>query len=86
MFPWEQPHSEGFSPAPAFVTFFLPESGLPATITTNGGGNGKVNFHFDAPGIARGATFDVEFRTIDLAGIASPIYSIRTASKSHHSD
>ena len=30
---------------------------------------------FDAPGIARGAAFDVEFRAIDLAGVASPIHS-----------
>jgi hypothetical protein len=75
MFPWEQPNSEGFPPAPAFATFVLPESGMPVTITTNGGGNGKVSFHFDAPGIARGAAFDVEFRAIDLAGVAGPIYS-----------
>jgi hypothetical protein len=77
--PWEQPNSEGFPPAPAFLTFVLPATdtmpATPVTITTNGGGNGKVSFHFDAPGIARGAAFDVEFRAIDLAGVASPIHS-----------
>jgi hypothetical protein len=34
-----------------------------------------VSFHFDAPGIARGAAFDVKFRAIDLTGAASPILS-----------
>jgi hypothetical protein len=79
LWPWEQPSSEGFPPAPAFLTFVLPATdtmpATPVTITTNGGGNGKVSFHFDAPGIARGAAFDVEFRAIDLAGVASPIHS-----------
>jgi hypothetical protein len=78
-FPWEQPNSPGFPPAPAFVTFVLPATAdtpaTPVTITTNGGGNGKVSFHFDAPGIARGASFDVVFRAIDLAGVASTILS-----------
>jgi hypothetical protein len=75
LWPWEQPNSEGFPPAPAFLTFVNPATGVPVTISTNGGGNGKVSFHFDAPGIASGATFDVEFRAIDLAGVASPIHS-----------
>jgi hypothetical protein len=73
LWPWEQPNSEGFPPAPAFLTFVLPAG--PVTITTNGGGNGKVSFHFDAPGIARGAAFDVKFRAIDLTGVVSPILS-----------
>jgi hypothetical protein len=79
LYPWEQPNSAGFPPAPAFLTFVLPATATtPAsavTITTNGGGNGKVRFHFDAPGIARGATFDVEFRAIDLGGVAGTIFS-----------
>jgi hypothetical protein len=74
-YPWEQPNSVGFPPAPAFPTFVLSETGMPVTVTTNGGGNGKVSFHFDAPGIASGAAFDVEFRAIDLTGVATPIHS-----------
>jgi hypothetical protein len=79
LYPWEQPNSAGFAPAPAFLTFVLPATATtPAsavTITTNGGGNGKVRFHFDAPGIASGATFDVEFRAIDLTGAGGTIFS-----------
>ena len=75
-FPWEQPNSPGFPPAPAYPTFVLPTTPpTNVTLTTNKWGVGHARFHFEAPTIPAGAAFDVQFRAIDLTGAAPSIVS-----------
>jgi hypothetical protein len=65
LYPWEQPNSPGFPPAPAFITFPLPGAGPLVMITTDANGEGEVEFLFEAASIADGTLFDVVFRVVD---------------------
>jgi hypothetical protein len=65
LWPWEQPSSAGFPPAPAFVTFPRPLAGDLTTLTTDADGAGSAHLAFDLPAIADGSRFDVEFRIVD---------------------
>ncbi len=68
--PWEQPQSSGFPPAPAFLTFPAPNPGPSVTITINDKGEGNAAFSFDAPSIPHGSRFDVVFRLVDSSDSA----------------
>jgi hypothetical protein len=76
LWPWEQPNSAGFPPAPAFVTFPRPLAGDLTTLTTDADGDGAAHFAFDLPAIPDGTVFDVEFRLID--SLTAPATDLRT--------
>jgi hypothetical protein len=76
LWPWEQPNSVGFPPAPAFVTFPRPLAGDLKTLTTDADGAGAAHFAFDLPTLADGTEFDVEFRLID--SLTAPTTDLRT--------
>ena len=65
LWPWEQPNSLGFPPAPAFVTFPRPLAGDLTTLTTDADGAGSAHLGFDLPAVADDTRFDVEFRIVD---------------------
>jgi len=65
MWPWEQPSSPGFPPAPAFLCFPTSGSGTPLTISTDDRGNGNTEFILNAPMIPHGSRFDVVFRVLN---------------------
>ena len=50
---------------PAFVTFPTPSAGPLVTFTTNGQGEGSLDYNFDTPQITRGTRFDVKMRLVD---------------------
>jgi hypothetical protein len=60
--------------APAFVTFV--NGTAPYVITTDGSGNGSLDFEFTAPTIAAGTVFDVMFRLVD--NVDGPTSEIRS--------
>ena len=76
LWPWEQPNSAGFPPAPAFVTFPRPLAGDFKTLTTDSDGAGSAHFAFDLPTLADGTVFDVEFRLVD--SVTAPTTDLRT--------
>lgn len=76
LFPWEQPNSAGFPPAPAYLTFPGPLPGDLATLVTNSRGNGTVHFTFAAPTVPDGTRFDVKFRLVD--SVTAPTNLLRT--------
>lgn len=61
------PWSASDPPAPAFVTFPLPNSGPLVSLTTSAGGDGSLDFEFRAASIRAGTAFDVMFRLVDEA-------------------
>jgi hypothetical protein len=61
-------------PAPAFLTFV--NGTTPYTITTDGSGNGSLDFGFTAPAIPAGTVFDVMFRFVD--NVDGPTLEIRS--------
>jgi hypothetical protein len=67
LYPWEQPNSPGFPPAPAYTSFVDNAQTPPPTvvITTDAGGEGAVKFSNINNLIAHGQTFDVVFRVVD---------------------
>lgn len=65
LYPWEQPNSPGFPPAPAFITFPIPNAGPLVMINTDKHGKGGVKWLFNAPSIPDGTLFDVVFRVVD---------------------
>ena len=65
MWPWEQPSSSGYPPAPAFVAFPAADTDTPLAISTDDQGNGKADFIFNAPTIPHGSRFDVVFRVLE---------------------
>ena len=69
--PWEQPNSVGFAPAPAFVMFPRPLAGDLKTLTTDADGAGSTHFAFDLPALADGTVFDVEVRLIDSLSVVT---------------
>jgi hypothetical protein len=77
LWPWEQPNSPDFPPAPAFVTFPRPLAGDLTTLTTDGDGAGDTHLAFDLPAIADGTQFDVEFRLVD--SLTLPTTDLRSA-------
>lgn len=76
LYPWEQPNSLGFPPAPAFITFPLPNPGPLVMINTDKHGRGEVEWLFNSPSIPEGILFDVVFRVVDSP--VSPTTEIRT--------
>jgi hypothetical protein len=76
LWPWEQPNSAGFPPAPAFVTFPRPLAGDLATLITGADGDGDAHIAFDLPALADGTVFDVEFRLVD--SLTAPVTDLRT--------
>jgi hypothetical protein len=76
LWPWEQPNSAGFPPAPAWVTFPRPLAGDLKTLTTDSDGAGSAHFAFDLPTLADGTVFDVQFRLVD--SITAPTTDLRT--------
>ena len=74
--PWEQPSSLGFPPAPAFVPFPRPLVGPLETLTASDDGAGALHFAFDLPFIADGTQFDVEFRLVD--SLTNPSIELRS--------
>jgi hypothetical protein len=76
LWPWEQPNSVGYPPAPAFVTFPRPLAGDLKTLTTDADGAGAAHFAFDLPTLADGTRFDVEFRLVD--SMTTPTIDLRT--------
>jgi hypothetical protein len=76
LWPWEQPNSAGFPPAPAWVTFPRPLAGDFKTLTTDSDGAGSAHFAFDLPALADGIVFDVEFRLVD--SMSAPTTDLRT--------
>lgn len=65
LYPWEQPNSPGFAPAPKFVSVPRPLAGDLKTVTTNAEGSGSTHFGIELPFIPDGTVFDVQFRLID---------------------
>ncbi|OLC64841.1 MAG: hypothetical protein AUH69_11100 [Actinobacteria bacterium 13_1_40CM_4_65_12] len=61
LYPWEQPNSPGFAPAPAFLINKAAD-GTTIALTTDDHGRGSVSFHVSAPATPHGYTFDVMFR------------------------
>lgn len=76
LYPWEQPNSVGFMPAPAFVTFPRPLAGELKTLTTGPNGKGRAEFLFNLPTLADGTVFDVEFRLVD--SLTAPTTELRS--------
>jgi hypothetical protein len=78
LYPWEQPNSPGFAPAPAYATFVDNAQTPPPTVvlTTNAWGAGSVKFSNINSLIAHGQTFDVVFRLADNP--ASPTSEVRS--------
>jgi hypothetical protein len=76
VWPWEQPNSAGFPPAPAFVTFPRPLAGDVKTLTTDAEGAGDAHFDFNLPALADRTEFDVAFRLIN--SLAAPTTDLRT--------
>jgi len=76
LWPWEQPNSAGFPPAPTWVTFPRPLAGDLKTLTTDSDGAGSAHFAFDLPTLADGTVFDVEFRLVDSTTV--PTTDLRT--------
>jgi hypothetical protein len=76
LWPWEQPNSDGFPAAPAWVTFPRPLAGDFKTLTTDADGSGSAHFAFDLPTLADGTVFDVEFRLVD--SLTAPTTDLRT--------
>ena len=76
LWPWEQPNSAGFPPAPTWVTFPRPLAGDFKTLTTDSDGAGSAHFAFDLPTLADGTRFDVEFRLVD--SLSAPTTDLRT--------
>jgi hypothetical protein len=76
VWPWEQPNSIGYAPAPAFVLFPRPLAGDPKTLTTDTNGSGSAHFAFDLPTLADGTIFDVEIRLADSLSV--PTTDLRT--------
>jgi hypothetical protein len=76
LWPWEQPNSAGFPPAPTWVTFPRPLAGDLKTLTTDSDGAGSAHFAFDLPTLADGTVFDVEFRLVD--SMTAPTIDLRT--------
>jgi hypothetical protein len=60
--------------ASAFVTFV--NGTAPYVVTTDGSGNGSLDFEFTAPTIAAGTVFDVMFRLVDT--VDGPTSEIRS--------
>lgn len=63
-------------PAPAFVTFPIPNSGPLVSLTTSASGEGSLDFEFNAGSIRAGTQFDVLFRLVDDA--AAPGAELRS--------
>lgn len=59
------PWSPTDPPAPAFVSFILPNATSPVSFTTSAAGEGTVTFEFRAPSIPTGTQFDVMFRLLN---------------------
>lgn len=76
IWPWEQPNSAGFPPAPAFVTFPLPLAGDLKTVVTNAKGKGSLQFMFALPAIPDGSRFDVKIRLVD--SLSAPTTELRS--------
>ena len=74
--PWEQPNSIGYPPAPAFVQFPRPLAGDLKTLTTDADGSGSAQFAFALTALADGTVFDVEFRLAD--SLTAPTTDLRT--------
>jgi hypothetical protein len=76
LFPWEQPNSAGFMPAPTWVSFPRPLEGELKTLSTGPGGSGHASFVFDLPMLADGTVFDVQFRLVD--SLTAPTTDLRS--------
>jgi hypothetical protein len=50
---------------PAFVTFPTPNPGPAITLTTDGRGEGSLDYEYYSPGLARGLEFDLMMRLVD---------------------
>ena len=65
--------AEGASPwspadapfGPTFVQFPIPNPGPPVVITTDGRGEGALDYNFESPQILKGYKFDVRMRLVD---------------------
>lgn len=77
LYPWEQPNSPGFPPAPAFITVPRPFAGPLFTVTTGDDGSGSAHYFFTppVPGVP-GATFDIMIRLVDNE--SAPTTELRT--------
>lgn len=60
--PWSPSDPPFGSP---FVTFPLPFEGALVTLTTDGRGEGSLDYAFETPQIPRGTRFDVKMRLVD---------------------
>jgi hypothetical protein len=76
LWPWEQPNSDGFPPAPAFVSVPRPLAGDLKTLTTDADGSGSTHFALNFPAIPDGTVFDVQFRLID--SLTAPTTNLQT--------
>jgi hypothetical protein len=76
LWPWEQPNSEGYAPAPAFVTVPRPLAGPLNTLTTDADGSGSTHFAYVFPTVADGTVFDTVFRLTD--SLTAPTNDLRT--------
>jgi hypothetical protein len=76
LWPWEQPNSAGFPPAPAYVFFPRPLAGDLKTLVTDEEGTGSAHFAFDLPMLADGTAFDVQLRLVD--SLSSPTTDLQT--------
>jgi Cu/Zn superoxide dismutase len=65
LWPWEQPNSDGFPAAPAYVLFPRPLGGDLTTLVTDADGTGSTHFAFDLPFFADDTEFDVQVRLVD---------------------
>lgn len=59
------PWSPADPPAPAFLTFQVPNPGPNVTFTTSAQGSGTIGFEFLVPIIPAGTVFDVMLRLVD---------------------
>ena len=68
------PWSSTDAPAPSFLTFLMPGTSTPITLTTSAAGDASLDFPFQAPMIPAGTRFDVQFRLLDQATMSSSLY------------